>query len=196
MQATHRSLLNLNPLLTQAFHTAHIFPHLQSGEIISIWQLCDDGCIETFTATRLSVVKDGITVLEGNRSSTSGMCQVNLTSNPTGPPSHQQPAVINTLAERSKPELAKWYHMALFRPVKKTLLQAIKNGRFFTCPNLTVELMKHLPPSMATAKVHMKHISNNSKSTKTHSTPQNKEEPMEILETRSNHVFIEIINTQ
>ena len=106
MQATHRELLNLNPLLTQADRTSNFFPHLQPGALISIGQLCDDGCIATFTNTHLSIVKDGLTVLKGNRSSTSGMWQINLTSNPTRPPSQQQLAVLNALAARSNPELA------------------------------------------------------------------------------------------
>ena len=103
MQAINRALLNLNPLLNQAVCTAHVSPHIQSGALISIGQLCDDGCIESFTATQLSVVKDGLTVLEGNRSSIPGMWQVNLTINPTRPPSHQQPAALNDMTARSKP---------------------------------------------------------------------------------------------
>ena len=48
--------------------------------------------------------------------------------------------------------------MDLFSPVKKTLLQSIRNGHFTTWPNMTVELMKHLPPFMDTAKGHMKQV--------------------------------------
>ena len=73
MQATHRALLNLNLLLTQAYCIYHVSSQIQSGDLISIMQLCDDGCISNFTATHLSVVKDGLTVLEGKMSSTSGM---------------------------------------------------------------------------------------------------------------------------
>ena len=87
IRATKRPLLNLNPLLNQTERIAHIFPHLPSGDLISIGQLCDYGCIATFTATHLSVVKDGLMVLEGRRSYTSGMWQVKLTSKPTGLPS-------------------------------------------------------------------------------------------------------------
>ena len=42
MQATHRALLNLNPLLNQSVCTSHIFPHLQSGALIAIGRLCSD----------------------------------------------------------------------------------------------------------------------------------------------------------
>ena len=124
------------------------------------------------------------------------MRQVNLTSNPTVLPSHQQSTALNVLEERSKPDIAKWYHASLFSPLNKTLLQAIKNGHFTTWSNLTVELMKHIPPSMVTSQFHMKYIRKNINSTNTQGTPPNKDEPMEKLETRSNHVFANIIDPQ
>ena len=124
------------------------------------------------------------------------MWQFNLTSNPTGTHSQQQPAEINSLAARSNPELSKWYHAALFIPVEQNLLQAINNCHFATWPNLTVELMNNLPPSMSTAKFHINYIRNNIKSTKTQSMSPNIEEPMEILETCSNHFFTDIIDLQ
>ena len=61
-------VMNLNPLLTPTVKTSHIYPHLQLGSLISIGQLCDDGCTTAFTATNLNIVKYGLTVLEGNQS--------------------------------------------------------------------------------------------------------------------------------
>ena len=138
MLATHMALLNLNPILTQAACTYHISPHLQSGELISIGQRCNDGCIEKFSATHINVVKDGIKILVGNRSTTSGMWQVNLTNNPNCPPRKKQPVALNALSERINTDLAKWYQAALFSTVKKAVLQAIKNGHFTTWHNLTL----------------------------------------------------------
>ena len=51
MQTTHRALINLKPLLTQAYRTSHMSPHLKSGSLIAIGKLYNDGCIATFTAT-------------------------------------------------------------------------------------------------------------------------------------------------
>ena len=57
------------------------------------------------------------------------------------------------MAERTKTELAQWYHDILFSPVKQTLIQEIKKGYFATWTNLTIDLSnKHTPQSMATAK--------------------------------------------
>ena len=156
MQAIHRALINLNPILTQAACTTHISPYLQSWVIVSTGKICDDGFIGNFTATHLNVVKDGLTVLEGNRSNTSGMWKVYLTSNPKYQPSNQQPSALNALEIIINPDLDKWYHTDLFIPVKKILLQSVKNVHFTTWTDQSVELRRNLPPSMATAKVHMK----------------------------------------
>ena len=78
------------------------------------------------------------------------MWQVNLNNSPGHPPSPPRPKELNALEEITKPELAQWYHAALFIPVLKNLLQATNKGHFAMWTNLTVELMKHIPPSMAT----------------------------------------------
>ena len=103
---------------------------------------------------------------------------------------------LNALESRIKIEIAKGYHATIYSPVCKTLLQDINKVHFSTWSNLTVYLMKHLLPSMAMSKLHMKQIRKNINSTKTLDTTPIEEEPMETLETRSNHVFTEIINTQ
>ena len=56
-----------------------------------------------------------------------------------------------------KPDLARYYHRAVFWPVPSTFITAINNGNFCTWPGLTAELIaKHLPKSLATAKDHAK----------------------------------------
>ena len=95
-------------------------------------------------------MKDKIIVLEGTRSNTLGIWQANLTRNHDQLIIKQPLEALNTLAEISKPELAKWYHATLFRTVNKTLIQFINNGHFTTWPNITVDLMNHLPSYMDT----------------------------------------------
>ena len=63
MQATHKTELNLSPLLSTRSKIAHIFTHIQSGALISIGQLCDDVCTATFTDTNTTVHKQGEVVL-------------------------------------------------------------------------------------------------------------------------------------
>jgi len=63
----------------------------------------------------------------------------------------------NTIQTSTKEELAQFYHQCLLSPPKPTLLQGTDNQPFKTFPGLTYELIsKHLPPSTATDKGHMK----------------------------------------
>merc|ERR1711966_167889 len=55
----------------------------------------------------------------------------------------------------TKAETAEFYHQSLFSPPPTTLLKAIKNNQFDSFPGLVPSLLKHLPPSTATAKGHM-----------------------------------------
>ena len=55
----------------------------------------------------------------------------------------------------TKAETAQFYHQSLFSPPPTTLLKAIKNNQLNSFPGLVPSLLKHLPPSTATAKGHM-----------------------------------------
>ena len=55
VQATHRAEINVIPLLSTRAKTSHIFPYLQSGALLSIFQPCDDICTSTLTATYMRV---------------------------------------------------------------------------------------------------------------------------------------------
>ena len=61
--------------------------------------------------------------------------------------------VNNAFAMATNPDLAIYYHRAVFYPVPTTFISAINNGNFSTWPGLTAELIsKNLPKSLATAK--------------------------------------------
>ena len=90
VQATHKAGLNLIPLVSTRAKTSHIFLHLQSWAVIFIGKLCYDGCTATFTATTMTVNKQGEVFLEGNHNGAAGMWQVQLTPPQTSPtPTHQ-----------------------------------------------------------------------------------------------------------
>ena len=76
MQATHRVELDLITLITCRERTAHIFPLLQSVELISMGKTYTNGCTDTFTTTRLTVENQHQTVPEGQHKGDSGMWQV------------------------------------------------------------------------------------------------------------------------
>ena len=73
MQETHGKDPKLSLLLIKRSNTAHIFPHIQAGLLISIGQICDDGCTATFTATYIIVDKKCHKFLEVHRKVSAGM---------------------------------------------------------------------------------------------------------------------------
>ena len=56
--------LPLHPCLTPK---ALIYPHLKSESLLSIGQLCDDGCTSVFDKEKLNIYKQKKLILKGNR---------------------------------------------------------------------------------------------------------------------------------
>ena len=118
-------------------------------------------------------------------------------SEPPSKPLHKAYALIND--NKTKQELASFYHAALFSPVESTLLRAIKRNHFTSWPDLTSDLItKHLPKSIATAKGHTKLQRQGIKSTKPVSiTPDTEEMPkQEVDNKRTNNMFVTVYTHQ
>jgi hypothetical protein len=60
-------------MLPPAACTAHVFPALTSGSLISIGTLCNHGYITTVTANSVTIDLDGATILRGSRSTLKGL---------------------------------------------------------------------------------------------------------------------------
>ena len=60
--SSHTASLHI-PFLPEEACTAHIFPTLTSGSLISIGQLCDSDCTAIFDATTVTIKRHGQTVL-------------------------------------------------------------------------------------------------------------------------------------
>ena len=182
-------------MLSTRAKTSHIFPHLQSGALISIGKICDDGCTATFTATHLIVEKKGYVVLERTCKGVAGMWYVHLATTPQPSPTPTRQSGNNMIADRTKPDLTQWYHTILFSPVNHNLIQSTKKGYFATWPILTIDLInKPLPPSMATAKGHMHQTRKNIKSTKQQEPVRQEDPSIKPLAQRTNTVFTKIID--
>jgi hypothetical protein len=75
----------------------------------------------------------------------------------------------NVIIHKNKPkvDLIKYLHACCFSPVPSTFIKAVKNGNFITWPGLdTASIIKHLPPSVASAKGHLNQEQKNLQSTK------------------------------
>jgi hypothetical protein len=170
MRSTHTAILPIANLPVKA-RQAHIFPALATGSLLSVGQLCDQGCKATFTATTMNVTLQGNTVLKGART-TPGLWIVDIGTPQTSTTPHtatrnQQQTCNAAIGAPKIAERIAFYHAALFSPALSTWEAAIKAGRMTTWPDLTIQqLRSHPPRSQAMVKGHMDQLRANIRSTK------------------------------
>jgi hypothetical protein len=173
MTSTHTAGQPLTSLPIAA-RRCHIFPHLASGSLLSIGQLCDHGCQALFTATHLVVTLHNTTILTGYRSGPYGHWLVTLSSmsSPCDPPpslasTNAIAPIHSTIANRIA-----FYHAILFSPVISTWCAAIDAGHLASWPELTsTQVHRHFPRSIPMHLGHMDQTRANLQSTKVPAHP-------------------------
>ena len=184
IQSTHTALLDL-PTLPLATRTAYIFPELASHSLLSITQLCDNGCTSTFDNKHVCTKHENVVLLRGachpvtslymlplTQASTTLQSTVALSSCPLlcAPMATQcetSSCANNAYEMHKKPALLRNLHRCCFSPATTTWTMTVQVGKFTTWPGLTVDaIYKHLTKSVATAKGHMKQQFKNLRSTK------------------------------
>ena len=99
--------------------------------------------------------------MEGTRDNKNGLWSILLKQKPQ----LQANSVIQN--NKTKKEFTQYVHGLLFSPAKSTLIDAIDRGNFTSWPEVTAKLVrKHLPPSVHTARGHLKQQRKNINSTK------------------------------
>ena len=163
------------PSLSTTSTTTHVLPGLQNSSLLSLGQLCDDGCIVHLTKSTIHVFKNETLVLSGLRNPTDGLWDVPLPQSPRQvmsshlhhPTSKTSSCNVIIRKDKSKMELAQYLHACAFSPSPSTFITAIRKGHFITWPGLTPSLIqKYLPPSISTAKGHLNQEMKNLQSTK------------------------------
>ena len=138
--------------LSNAAKKVRIFPDLSSSSLLSIGQLCDDNCIALFHKDILQIIKNNKVILEGLRNRTDGLWDVPLPV--LSPPMESANAIIRK--NKSKRQLAEYYHACAFSPVLRTFAEAINNGNFHSWPGLQeLALHKHLKRTEAVSMGHL-----------------------------------------
>lgn len=177
IKATHQGHLPYTKYLSPQATKTSLFPNLHNN-LISIGQLCDDGCEVLFTQSTMTVKKNSNIIFRGHRSTTDGLWNIHLPqtspspspnfathtpgNSPTDSPQHSAPSItpsLNVIIRKSTTakDLAIYMHATCFSPARHTLLKAIKNNHFIGWPGFTESLvLKHLPLTIATAKGHLK----------------------------------------
>ena len=165
IKATHTGYLPFLQTLSKQATKTSLFPQLNNS-LISIGQLCDDGCKVNFSNKQITVSKNSIPIFHGNRSTNGdGLYNINLPSQITTinntntyHTSISKPSlnVIIRIATTAK-DLVLYLHAACFSPPKSTFLKAVKNNNFIGWPGLTPDLVnKHLSNTIATTKGHIR----------------------------------------
>ena len=147
------------PGLSETAKTAHILPGLCSASLLSLGQLCDDGCEIVLSKNNIIINKNNITITTGKRNKQDGLWDVPFKTKQHTPTVPNKSYSINIILKQNmaKKNLIKFLHAACFSPTKSTFLKAIKNGNLDGWPGLTVtSVNKHLDTIEATEKGHMK----------------------------------------
>jgi hypothetical protein len=158
IQSSHTCSLLLTELPPQA-RQAHILPGLLHNSLISVGQLCDNGCSVTFTQDQVTVSKNKTCVMYGSRDRKSRLWRVDL----------EQKFENNKVQcnHTNQKDLINYLHAACFSPVKSTWITAIKDGNFSSWPGLTEHAVeKHLSKSTSTTKGHLNQQRQNTRTTK------------------------------
>ena len=184
----HLNLPGLSPSATNSY----IFPDLKSASLLSVGQLCDDGCDVTFTSHDVKAIKNGQEILVGSRNWNDRLWDVkfdnhgnHIKSPPLPIPINPSNNKVNVIIPKdlSLSKLIEFYQGCLFSPAKSTLLKATKNGNFITWPGLTPEnVNKFYKETIYTAKGHLDQERKNTQSTKVFKLQQHTELQSTILQ--------------
>jgi hypothetical protein len=168
MTSSHEVELAL-PQFPLSARTAHLFPALGDTSLLSIGQLCNAGCLATFSSSHVDVTLHGTVILHGTRSlATNRLWTVTLPSSSFPTP---QQSFAGTLQTGSPSELVAFAHAALFSPSLSTLTKALSKNYICNFPGLSQSLLSKFPPnSVATAKGPLDQTCRNFRSTKPQST--------------------------
>ena len=114
---------------------ALVYPKLTSESLLSIGQLCDQGCVAVFQKEELNIYKNNQKIISGTRNRTDGLWDVPF-------PTEKNNYIITR--DKSKTELAQFLHGCAFSPSVSTFQRAISNGNFITWPGIDTLNFKKL----------------------------------------------------
>ena len=151
-------------------------------------QLCDAGCIATFTKSRANISHHGKSILQASRHPTTNLWHLDPFT-PSAPSS--TPSVNAALGQPNAAARMKFYHAALFCPPLSTLQHAIRTGFLSSFPGLHLQTLRRQPPiSEATIKGHLNAHRRNHRSTRNIvSTPNYVFNATTSTPSRTHHVY-------
>ena len=107
-----------------------------SISLLSIGQLCDDNCQALFDKHLLHIFKNRKLILQGFRIFLDGLWDIHFGSNKPTQSTQQLVAKAIIRRDKTKTELANFFHGCLFSPPLVTLQQALTKNFFTTWPGM------------------------------------------------------------
>ena len=104
IDATKTGSIPLSRSLSTHAKKAHVFDGLQSASLISLGQLCDNGCIEKLDNNEINILKNKTLILKGHRNKTDGLWDIPIPR----PSRHRDHETITR--DRTKTELIQYIH--------------------------------------------------------------------------------------
>ena len=91
--------------------------------LLSLGQLCDDGCMAVLNKQNIAIYKNNIKILQGHRNLVDGLWDIKIPGIESTS-SLQANAIIRQ--DKTKSELAAYLHGCAFSPALSTLQQAVQ----------------------------------------------------------------------
>ena len=143
--------------------SGHVLPDdVLNTSLLSIAQLCEMGCVATFTGTNVIITQDNNKVLCGTKLPTSNLWTISLAL----PIQAFTAAAAHTRSNDA--DFVRFTHAALGSPSLSTFAKAVRRGYLHLYPRLTSHILSAYPPlSIATAQGHLDQHRQGQQSTKT-----------------------------
>jgi hypothetical protein len=169
IQSTKEGNIPLHSSLSPTATKVHIFDNLTNFSLLYIGQLCDDDCTAVLDKRFLRVFKNDSCIITGRRNRRDGLWDVSIpVSDSPDEITKISSCAVNAIIRKdtSKKELAEYLYACCGSPSVSTFVQAIRKGNFITWPGIdTINFIKDLRPSVASAEGHLNQERKNLQST-------------------------------
>ena len=144
-----------------------------STSLISISELCNRGCVATFTSEDVHVTCEGLTVLHRQKDKAASLWNLHLPD-----PTTHATAASAILRSDTDEAFATFIHKAFGSPVLSTLLRAVRKGYLSSYPRPTASMVTaYISPTAATARGHLDQHRRGLDSTKLYDLPDDVNTP-------------------
>jgi hypothetical protein len=78
IQATHSGQLPFHPSFSEKAKQAHVLDGITNASLISLGQLCHDGCVAILYKAKIKIFKDKTCVVDGTRNTSNGLWDIRI----------------------------------------------------------------------------------------------------------------------